>query len=389
MTSNDWRGAAGRLPPEQLGFRIESFLDLSGWRVLEVPSGLISTQITSCPADGSPLQVFCTLAGDDGRLRVGCCSTCGHVTFIDRPSKDWLDAFYLEMWDNAPQHASQARAARSHKGSPRLGVKRDVVALATSLPIDRSRPICEIGCGHGDSLRHLELAGYARLVGVEPSRHRAAIAREAFGYDVLSTPFESAATQGALRSAAPFALIFSIHALEHTYEPEAVLRGAAMLQDDGDYLILSVPNLEGEPSVGVLMFLPHMHSFTPASLQRVAARNGYTLIDGSHTTAREINMVFRRGGSATEELLAAPATGVVDKVIGALQLDRAHVGSRRLHWSKRSDWAMQEDRGQEASPPDGGPRRTMIVSPLAGRRTEASGCPIELQFTGSVKLFTK
>ena len=382
---------AERLPPDQLGFRIDSFLDLAGWRVLTVPPALLSTAVTRCPADNEPLHVLCTLTGDDGHVRIGCCSECGHVTFIDRPSRDWLDAFYLGIWDGAIERAANATPPVASRKPPRLGVQREAVNLALSLPVDRSRPVCEIGSGHGHSLRHLELAGFSRLVGVEPSEHRAAVARRSFGYDIASAPFEATATQDSLRRAAPYSIIYSIHALEHTYDPLEVLRCAASLQDTGDYLVISVPNLEGEPSVSVLMFIAHAHAFTPTSLQRVAARAGYTLVDCARTTSLEITAVFRKAGASADTPPNQAAVNAVDKVIKGLHLNRHYAGANRLHWSRKSDWAARvgNTSSVEPQPPEGGHGRTMLVSPLEGRRTDATKSPIEIQFRDGVKLFYK
>jgi SAM-dependent methyltransferase len=273
------------------------------------------------------------------------------------------------------------------------------VRLAKGLPLDRSQPVCEIGCGYSTSLRQLAAAGFTRLVGIEASRHRAEIAAAA-GFDVLTTPFEAPQTRAALRARGPFGLIFTFHALEHTYHPDAVFAAAADLQEPGGHLIVSVPNQEGEPSMGVLMFLPHLHSFTPASLARVAARCGYEVADASANTAKTLNMVFRRTAARGVPIVSGPPNAVdaaVAKLVSGLQLDRRRIGRRRLWWSRRGDVAGQVWVG----PPAGlGERnwtrflargdirrpRSVLVSNLRGASADT---PIEIQYRGPPALFFK
>jgi SAM-dependent methyltransferase len=304
--------------------------------------------------------------------------------------------------------AAADKAARAAEATVHATVR-----LAQGLPLDRTLPVCEIGCGYGTSLRQLAASGFSRLVGIEASRHRADITASA-GFDVLTTPFEAPETRAALRSRGPFGLIFTFHALEHTYHPDRVFAAASELQEPGAHLIVSVPNQEGEPSMGVLMFLPHLHSFTEASLARLAARYGYEVSEASANTAKTLNMVFTRSGSSTP-LGAGPSTSLgagrsprvpaeerpyeraVEKLVSGLDLEARHVGRRRLWWSRRSDiagqvwvgppasigrrnWSRFVRRGEIHHP------RSVLVSSL---RPGRSGTPLEIQFRGSVGLFFK
>jgi SAM-dependent methyltransferase len=296
--------------------------------------------------------------------------------------------------------AAAARAARAADATSHATVR-----LAQGLPLDRSLPVCEIGCGYGTSLQQLAASGFSRLVGIEASRHRANVTASA-GFDVLTTPFEAPETQTALRSRGPFGLIFTFHALEHTYHPDRVFAAASELQEPGGHFIVSVPNQEGEPSMGVLMFLPHLHSFTPASLARLAARFGYEVADASANTAKTLNMVFRRLADPSrvpaprlrsEQADDRPYERAVDKLVSGLDLEARHVGRRRLWWSRRGDIAGQVWVGPPASLGSrnwnrfierGGVHhpRSMLVSSLRDGR---SPTPLEIQFRGSVGLFFK
>lgn len=389
------------------GFCIDDYCDLEGWKVVDL-AGVPMAQVAACPADETPLTPICALTSPERgmRVRVGCCPDCGHISYVDRPTREWIYGYYLDTWDSGSERSSEGMAAAADKAARAADATvHATVRLAQGLPLDRTRPVCEIGCGYGTSLRQLAASGFTRLAGIEPSRHRAAITAAA-GFDVLTTPFEAPETRDALRRRGPFGLIFTFHALEHTYHPDRVFAAASELQEPGAHLIVSVPNQEGEPSMGVLMFLPHLHSFTPASLARLAARFGYEVAETSANTAKTLNMVFTRAGPSTAPGAGRPPRApaedrpyerAVEKLVSGLDLEARHVGRRRLWWSRRSDiagqvwvgppasigrrnWNRFVERGEIHHP------RSVLVSSL---RPGRSGTPLEIQFRGSVGLFFK
>ena len=224
---------------------------------------------------------------------IGCCTECGHITYIDRPAKQWFDHYVSDVWGSPVERGANEGIAAPHPKITRVRDRKlkSAVRLALTLPIDRSLPVCEIGCGGGVSLRQLAANGFSQLVGIEASRHRAAAVRSC-GFDVLTTLFEAPEAREALGARGPFALIFAHHALEYTYHLDAVFATAAEVQKPGAYLIVSVPHQQDEPSMGVLMFMPHLHSFTSTSLARLAARFGYEVADASANNTKNLNMVF-------------------------------------------------------------------------------------------------
>lgn len=385
------------------GFVIERPRDLAGWKVLRIGSELPLCVMDSCPADGSQLALVCTLADGVSTLRVGACPACGHVMFIDRPSREWLAGFYRDTWDSADRNAARVEIERRRQklAAHHLGVERPAVALARALDVDRTRPICEIGCGYGTSLKQLQLSGFSNVIGIDASSHRAEVVRQAFGFDVITSPFEAPQTQDQLKARGPFSIIFSVHALEHTLDPAEVIAAASRLQCDGDHLILSVPNVVGEPSMGVLMFLPHLHSFSAASLAALGARHGYGVTDAHLTTGDELNVVLRKRPGA----VAPPGRGggdaaAVDKFRQALALDRAYAGERLLWWKKRSDGggqltltgdAVADERHWHdlAATVEGDTLRSVVVTNLTHRLIDPAESPIEIQFRDQLFVFYK
>jgi len=182
--------------------------------------------------------------------------------------------YRAESWDAADVEDRSERRQRK-LGSTRKREKT-VVTLAKSLPVDRARPVCEIGSGWGVSLRHLLEGGFSRVVGIEPSRHRADVVRNALGVPVHTAAFESAETQRLLAEQGPFSIILSNHALEHTYDPGQVFAAASQLQREGDHLIVAVPNQETEQVMSALFRLYEFSSREAARACGASAASGAT-----------------------------------------------------------------------------------------------------------------
>ena len=147
----------------RLGFRVDAFLDLHRWKVIDVGPNVPLVSPSSCPCDEGTLRTLCTFASSDGvvRVRVGRCVECGHITYIDRPSRAWMDDYYLTVWD--ANDLDRRMGKRIRKLATDSIEEKTVVAITKSLSVDRSRPVCEIGCGWGESLEHLRCAGFSRL----------------------------------------------------------------------------------------------------------------------------------------------------------------------------------------------------------------------------------
>jgi 2-polyprenyl-3-methyl-5-hydroxy-6-metoxy-1,4-benzoquinol methylase len=387
----------------RLGFVFDRPLELRGWRTLEIDARVPLEDVPSCPAgDGvmRPLATFLDRTGST-RVRLGCCPSCGHISYMDRPTAEWMNTYYLDNWDSDDVEARVESRGRK-LAAPRKREKL-VVTLAKQLPdVDRSRPVCEIGSGWGVSLKHLIDGGFSNVVGTEASRHRARVIEEALRVPILTAPFESAAARQFLAERGPYAVIVSNHVIEHTYDPSAVLGVAASVQRPGDYLIVAVPNQETEPAMSVFFFLPHLHSFSRASLEGVAARHGYSVVDDRHMHPKQVLLVFRKGGAPVPPSPPAPAAfdRAIERYAESFALSRLHVGPRRVWWPSRGGptaslrmfgfgrfeqrrWARIVQQRAYAEP------RSIAVRALWRRRTSAAESPIEVRFNGPLLLFCK
>lgn len=387
----------------RLGFVVEQPLDLSGWRSLEIDQEVPLETIPDCPAGDGVMRPLATFFDRTGavRVRLGCCPSCGHIAYIDRPSAEWMSQYYLDDWDSDDLDDRSARR-KNKLVNPRKREKL-VVTIAKELPdVDRARPVCEIGSGWGVSLKHLLDGGFAKVVGTEASRHRAQVIEQALGVPMLTAPFESEAARPFLAAYAPYAVIVSNHAIEHTSDPSAVIAAASSVQHAGDYLIVAVPNQQTEPPMSVFFFLPHLHSFTPASLARVAARHGYVVADDRHLHPKQVLLVFKKSGEQAPAPLPGPnpfenALARYEKAFG---FDRWRFGLRRVWWPRRGGptgqrWMMglggfEQRRWARAVERESIPYpRSVAVRSLRKRHTSAEESPIEIQFKGPLILFCK
>jgi len=265
-----------------IGLKIEDILETQKWKTIEATEIPFEENL-KCFVEGSQLFNICTLVGKSRNVRLGLCLDCGHTTYMDKPSREWVNKFYLETWDGDSKFEEEVK----RRGEE---AKKDLFAQSTNVMIQQMRKfniekdanILEIGCGYGDMLRILKNGGYTNLIGIESSKVRAMVAEKAHNIRVNNEAFEDIG----FHKDQKFDIIFSYHTLEHSYDPSEVIKKASELQDEGDYLILSLPNHVGEPTMGVFTFLPHLHSFSQTSLTRLLNENGYQMIDNNFVRER-------------------------------------------------------------------------------------------------------
>ena len=267
--------------------RILKHNKLNGWSVIEMTMPLIQSPL--CPACEVPLLVIAFLKGIQ-QIRIGVCDTCGYMGYVDRPTKEWFDAFYEEKWDGEGQASAETLLNEFRHTQWKFRPKGTTFAMLASIQgavQDKSKPVLDIGCGFGSAMREAQELGYMNPVGIEKSNHRADVARRAFSYDIRQGAFEDLN----LSDKAPYSVIWSHHVLEHAYDPQVFIAKCASLQEAGGFLITSVPNNLGEPTMGVIHYLPHIHSFTVTCLRRLLGKQGYEVFDYSMTNKESLNLI--------------------------------------------------------------------------------------------------
>ncbi len=390
---------------------IERPLELRGWRELALDEAIPLEHHDLCPCCNQGVGSFVALIGNSGkqRISIGRCERCGWVGFCDRPSEAWFERFYLSDWDAANKN----RLARNRpRNTDETGAKKQkpsrnthtLLSIVTSLNLDRKNArILEIGCGYGGALAALKNIGFRNLFGVENSAHRARIASEETGGNVLTGDFTTLARQGALRAASPFDLIFSSHVLEHIAAPRALLAAARMLQHADGSLIVSMPNQKREPAAAIIFFLPHLHSYTLTSLSTLLGETRYEVVDPSATTDAELYVLARATEHVAEPLhqLATSRESALEKFTRELALREtaSSAAYRRLWWDRKDNtksgqlschqpplFEKLHYALQKLLRPELRNARSILVRNANTRLTDA---PIEFQFEGPVRLFYK
>lgn len=369
------------------GFRILRPLELLNWRSIAITPAIPLEDQSRCPACGEPLANLALLGGERAAIRVGTCRICGYVGYRDRPTREWISRYYAEVWS----HGAEKDTAKLAAKRPRENLITASLRSALTAISDRNRPVLEIGAGYGTMLRAVRDAGFASAIGIESSHTRAETARQATGLAILEGDFESPAIQAELIRRAPFGLIYLFHVLEHTYRPAEIIAAASRLQSPGDLLLIGVPNLAGEPAMNILLFLPHLHSFTLTALTSLLNRASYTIIEAGFSDAVNLNVIARkRVHTATPPTMRS---AIEEKFHRELRLAalRAH-GRQRYFWSKKDAgrsgiepyhwyWQLQDRLASRRN------IRSLIIEPLAN--TTPPETPFTLAFAHQLFLYIK
>lgn len=357
----------------QHGFKIVSMTDLPAqskqfsWRVVHPFDFTIETH-PNCPIDGTPLETIAGLVSLTlpEKIRVGCCPRCGLVGYIDRPSQSDIDRYYAETWMGETFADAHARALYLSLFEPSESDAR----LLVDLPVDRSLPVLEIGCGYGRTINALQRTGFTSIDATEHCPARAEAVRQVFGVNVTTEIPDKR-----------YGLIVSHHVLEHLCDPAALIRECAKRQQQGDWMIHSLPNFVAEPSCGVLFFLPHLWSFSPHSLSAMAARD-YRTID------RQVNGMglcgtFQRHPGGEGRVIQPYVKLAINKFLHGLGLAPQR---SVLSWQRDGDGTALKSLSYAQTAAASNFPRSIVVEPLERFVTDA---PIEIQFPERVQMFLK
>ena len=391
------------------GIEIEDTLQSSRLSFLKLDKKVPLESWLICPSCGTGLKTICHLVGgDDHRIRFGLCENCGYMGYMDRPSSGWMNNFYSREWDKSfPRSAVEIKKGILFSKVGKKASRYLAASLIEKIKPDKEKPVCEIGSGYGEVLRYFQNSGFKKIIGVENSKRRAEMVKEALGFDILHGSFEEDRIQNQLSKQKPFGLIFSHHVLEHTYDPGEVIKKISSLQDQGGYLILALPNAEGEHINYALFYLVHLHSFTKESLELLLNKNSYEIIADS--SPDDSNTIIAARKTKDPRLIFKLRQDYFDsvsrRVTKGLALEKMVKQSKYvLYWEQgpERDWAEIKERGSGFWSKIAWffknkivfvrsrffkrftPGYTMLVSPI-----ESYGQSFEIRFRGKITFLVK
>jgi SAM-dependent methyltransferase len=205
------------------------------------------------------------------------CASCSVATLAAFPSRGEREASYQESY------------YREGSGERFLGLFERLIAGFRLLRVRSilrrvSGPgaLLDVGCGRGILPALFRERGWTAM-GTQLSRTAAEAARSRYGVEVLVGELPELDLPEAA-----FHVVTFFHVLEHLDRPEAYLRKARELLVQGGLLVVEVPNFAspGFRFLGTRNFCTdypnHLVFFTPASLSRMLARCGFSVVGVSH-----------------------------------------------------------------------------------------------------------
>lgn len=365
---------------------------------------------SSCPCCANQMAPLCVMVGTigDSQIRLGACDHCGYLGYMDKPEQQVIADFYNNDWDKvAVKSVEEIRNNYSLIEKGYKASRHNVLKTILSVGLSPADAICEIGSGYGEVLRHLQLNGFSKLFGTEHSPHRAKNVSEAFGINVLWGEFESEKVQTQLKKSGPFRMIYSNHVLEHTFDPNQIIQKAADLQREGDYLVLCMPDVDGENINFALHFIPHLHSFSKESLESLLNRNGYELERDCSFDLFNIVFLAKRKKEKIEKKISSSGNYVKNYLNrirnGSVLQDSPNKGLYQMFWghaqgnpdfnvvSESKKWWFKKAISLFKSRvlKRFGNGEIFLYTNDIPRKTNQNCAPFEIQFDGQIKVLMK
>ncbi len=271
-----------------MSFKLHYFRELSNpgtkdLRIVEINSAFPLDRSESCPACDSRLNVLAELIGEDNTIiNLGACNNCGYIGYMARPQEGWSSEYYLDEW------AANFRIYKIRKLNPR---KKKVVEKAAQLLLDRNAPIFEVGFGKGDIMKGFRDLGFTNILGIENSRWLADFVQKNLGIKPYVGSMELDKNTTTIERQK---LVISWHVIEHSFNPNKFLENISKLQENGDLLVLGLPNAEAEPMTQTVFWLPHLHAFSKPALEAILNRHCYELLSDDSEVDDEIIFFARK-----------------------------------------------------------------------------------------------
>jgi SAM-dependent methyltransferase len=240
------------------------------------------------------------------------CNQCGFGFADGVPLQSEMDRYYAEQ-------SKYTYAQFGGRESP-WDFKRFDATLDQFAPYVRSSDVAilDIGCASGGLLSVLRQAGYANILGADPSPGCAEAAARLHGVKVAVATVDQMA-----HWASRFDLILMLGVLEHLHDPESAVRVARSLLNEGGFLYVAVPDVEGLadcPNAPFQQFsFEHVNFFSVSSLNNLLAASGMGAVCNWRWTTEWREGVMEPIASGLYAFSNAPAVAYDAKTRPALE----------------------------------------------------------------------
>ncbi|MFF2184758.1 methyltransferase domain-containing protein [Streptomyces sp. NPDC058155] len=203
------------------------------------------------------------------RLVVGFCTSCTMVQQFEEVSRDRM------FPTDYPYRSSGSAVMREH--FEQIAERYLKTELTGPDPF-----YVEVGCNDGIMLGVIQAAG-VRHMGVDPAEEATAVAA-AGGSRVHVGFFEESTAVGIRASEGPAQLIFSANTISHIAYIDSVFAGAGALLDEGGIFVFEDRYLGDivEHTYFDQIYDEHFYLFSVRSVQAMAQRFGFDLVDVEH-----------------------------------------------------------------------------------------------------------
>lgn len=220
------------------------------------------------------------------------CNACGLLFLNPRPSRVEIGRYYPEdYYDQFPPYYNPDSTTHRLKRLYRkcLDVFKHRQLKEKRKRVERYGPekgrILDIGCANGDYLNYMKSAGW-EVAGVEISKAMCEYARCRYDINVFNGMLEQAAFESD-----SFDAVTMWSSLEHTHDPNAIIKEIYRMLKKGGVGIFLVPNIESFEAKlfgdrwGHLDAPRHMYHFSPKTLTKMLTQNGFQVLDLSYFTS--------------------------------------------------------------------------------------------------------
>jgi len=255
-------------------------------------------------------------------LQTVICKACGLVWTDPRPQADATRKFYAEQYRQQYKATPQPKLKHVYRD-----MRRAIGRYTRIQPLLRpGMRLLDIGAGGGFFPYVVKQKGYA-VSGLEPHAGYAAYGREEFQLDI-----KSGYIQDVEYELNAFDIVTLNHVLEHLEDPYLALTRILGWLKPGGHLNVEVPNIEATYHAPANKFhQAHLYSFNPATLQRLAQRAGFEVIDTQLVPGtNHVNLILQRPVVPSPSADPCQLPGNYDRV---MKIFFAHT-----YWSHYRSW---------------------------------------------------